>query len=160
MKPLKIPYYKQFVATNIRNIEFMVMVAIAVILVVLAVLLLGNSVLAMWRDLVEGSSITTAGIEILNTILLVIIIMEIVHTVATSLESRSLGVIEPYLIIGAIAAIRRTLAITVESTKLELTNPDAFRSLLMEIGLLGLFVIGMVVSIFILRRSTNTHKTE
>ena len=49
--------------------------------------------------------------------------MEIVYTVAISLEAHAL-VAEPFLIIGAIAAIRRMLVITATSTKDEIEHPD------------------------------------
>ena len=149
MKPSKMAHY-------IHSAESIVLAAIAVVLVVLAVVLLGNSVITMWNDIIKGS-VANTGIEILNSVLLVMMIMEIVYTVAMSLESHAL-VAEPFLIIGAIAAIRRMLVITAESTRLELTNPDAFRSLLMELGLLGLLVMAMAISIYILRRSHNAHQ--
>jgi len=139
--------------------ESIVLALIAFILVVLAVVLLGTSVIGMGHDILQGS-VANTGIEILNSILLVMMIMEIVYTVTKSLESHSL-VAEPFLIIGAIAAIRRMLVITAESTTLELTNPDAFRSLLLELGLLALIVIAMSISVWILRRSgSNLAGTE
>jgi phosphate starvation-inducible membrane PsiE len=131
--------------------ESIVLSLIAFVLVVLAVVLLVTSVIGMGNDIAQGS-VGGTGIEILNSILLVMMIMEIVYTVTKSLESHSL-VAEPFLIIGAIAAIRRMLVITAESTTLELTNPDAFRSLLLELGLLALIVVAMSISVWILRRS-------
>jgi uncharacterized membrane protein (DUF373 family) len=140
------------IAQCIHSAENAVLTAIAIVLIILAIVLLGASVISMWTDIIKGS-VANTGIEILNSVLLVMMIMEIVYTVAMSIESHVL-VAEPFLIIGAIAAIRRMLVITAESTKLELTNPGAFRSLLMELGLLGLLVIAMALSIFILKRNT------
>ncbi len=95
----------------------------------------------------------TLAIDVLDTVLLVMMTMEIVYTVAVSLESHQL-VAEPFLIIGAIAAIRRMLVITAESTKVEATNPAQFFNLLIELGLLAMIVIAMAISIFVLRRSS------
>ena len=78
--------------------------------------------------------------------------MEIVYTVTLSLESHTL-VAEPFLVIGAIAAIRRMLVITAESTKIVLVDPVAFRSTLIELGLLAVIVLAMAGSIYVLRRS-------
>ena len=139
-------------AQYLKGAESLVLTLIAIVLVVLSVVLLVSGVVTMVVDIMNGS-IVDAGVEILNGVLLVMMIMEIVGTVTMSLESHSL-IAEPFLIIGAIAAIRRMLVITAESTKLELTNPDAFRSLLMELGLLALIVVAMAVAIFILRRGT------
>jgi uncharacterized membrane protein (DUF373 family) len=145
-----------WITKALRTAESIVLALIALVLVVLAVVLLANSVFGMMTDIGAGTLADT-GIEILNSILLVMMIMEIVYTVTMSLESHSLAG-EPFLIIGAIAAIRRMLVITAEGTKLELTNPEAFRSLLMELGLLAVIVVAMAVSVWILRRS-NAIKT-
>ena len=135
----------------LHRVESVVLTLIAVVLAVLALLLLGSSVVAMYNALMEGQ-IRDLAIEILDSVLLVMMTMEIVYTVALSLESHSL-VAEPFLIVGAIAAIRRMLVITAESTKLELSNPDAFRNTLIELGLLALIIVAMAISIYILRRS-------
>ncbi len=148
-------------AQLLKSAETIVLALIAIVLVVLSVVLLISGIITMVNDIMNGSVVNT-GIEILNGVLLVMMIMEIVGTVSMSLESHTL-VAEPFLIIGAIAAIRRMLVITAESTQLELTNPDAFRSLLLELGLLAVIVVAMAVAIFILRRGTVPpagHKAE
>jgi len=139
------------VVEMLHRVESVVLTLIAVVLAVLALLLLGSSVVAMYNALMQGQ-IRDLAIEILDSVLLVMMTMEIVYTVALSLESHSL-VAEPFLIVGAIAAIRRMLVITAESTKLELSNPDAFRNTLIELGLLAVIIFAMAVSIYVLRRS-------
>lgn len=142
------------VTAVLRAAEDVVLTLIAVMLVVLAVLLLGMSVIGMVRDMKSGT-LANAGIEVLNSILLVMMIMEIVYTVTRSLESHLL-VAEPFLIIGAIAAIRRMIVITTESTNIQVTNPEAFRSLLWELALLAVIVVSMAFAVWIMRRSNAT----
>jgi phosphate starvation-inducible membrane PsiE len=139
------------VTALLRAAESVVLTLIAVVLVALAILLLGMSVIGMIRD-VHAGTLGNAGIEVLNSILLVMMIMEIVYTVTRSLESHLL-VAEPFLIIGAIAAIRRMIVITAESTNIQATNPEAFHSLLWELALLAGIVISMALAVWILRRS-------
>lgn len=146
------------VADYIRFAESVVLIAITVVLIMLAIVLLFDSVVTMWKDVANGS-VNHAGVEILNSVLLVMMIMEIVYTVKMSLESHSLCA-EPFLIIGAIAAVRRMLVITAESAHLELTNPVAFQSILMELGLLGFLVMAIALSVFILRRSSITRECD
>ncbi len=139
----------------LHRAESFILVLIAIVLILIAILLLGNSVLGLSRLIPPGNDSTTVrdvAIDILDSVLLVMMTMEIVYTVAVSLESHRL-VAEPFLIIGAIAAIRRMLVITAESTKVETTNPAQFTNLLAELGLLALIVVAMAVSIFVLRRS-------
>jgi uncharacterized membrane protein (DUF373 family) len=139
------------VAHYLALAERFVLICIAIVLSVLAVLLLGAGVIALFQAVIAGT-IRDQAIEILDTVLLVMMTMEIVYTVTLSLESHSL-VAEPFLVIGAIAAIRRMLVITAESTKVEISNPEAFRNTLIELGLLAIIVITMAGSIYILRRS-------
>ncbi len=132
--------------------ESAVLILIGVVLVVLAVLMLGGAIMAVIHSAQEGH-IREEAIEILDSVLLVMMTMEIVYTVAISLEAHAL-VAEPFLIIGAIAAIRRMLVITATSTKDEHTAPEVFRNTLLELGLLALIVVTMAVSIYILKRAS------
>jgi uncharacterized membrane protein (DUF373 family) len=130
--------------------ERFVLTLIAFVLVVLAMLLLINNVVLLYHAVMDGK-LGDASVEILDGVLLVMMTMEIVYTVTLSLETRKL-VAEPFLVIGIIAAIRRTLVITAESTRLE-TNPEAFRSTLLELGLLAFIVAVMAAAIYIFRRA-------
>jgi phosphate starvation-inducible membrane PsiE len=132
--------------------ESAVLILVGAVLVVLAVMLLGSSVISLVHAVTE-EKVREEAIEILDSVLLVMMTMEIVYTVAISLESHTL-VAEPFLIIGAIAAIRRTLVITATSTKDEHSAPEVFRNTLIELGLLSFIVFAMSISIYILRKSS------
>ena len=106
----------------------------------------------LWVAALAGpESIEHTAIGLLNTILLVMMTMEIVYTVAISLKSHTLNA-EPFLIIGVIASIRRMLVITATSTETE-ANPGIFRNMLFELGLLAATVIALTAAICILRYS-------
>jgi len=81
--------------------------------------------------------------------------MEIVYTVAISLQSHTL-VAEPFLIIGVIAGIRRMLVITATSTEVE-AHPEQFHNTLVELGLLAATVVALACAIWILRYSANKY---
>ena len=137
--------------------ERVVLILIAVVLSVLAILLLGAGVLALVQAVTKGAAaIRDQAIDILDTVLLVMMTMEIVYTVTLSLESHTL-VAEPFLVIGAIAAIRRMLVITAESTRIE-NNTPVFQNTLIELALLGFIVLAMASAIYILRRSQRAGK--
>ena len=125
---------------------------IGVALVLVALLLLYSSMHDLWAATSRGTAeIEHDAIGILNTILLVMMTMEIVYTVAISLKSHTLNA-EPFLIIGSIAGIRRMLVITATSTESE-ADPEKFRNTLIELGLLALTVVAMTMAIWILRYS-------
>jgi phosphate starvation-inducible membrane PsiE len=132
--------------------ESAVLVLIGVALVMVAVLLLYSGMHDLWEAVQGGPKIIEhKSIEILNTVLLVMMTMEIVYTVAISLKSHTLNA-EPFLIIGSIAAIRRMLVITATSTETEV-NPAIFHNTLVELGLLAATVVAMTIAICILRFS-------
>jgi phosphate starvation-inducible membrane PsiE len=149
----KSPPWPSVGAHLLGRAESAVLILVGIVLVALAVLLLGSSVVSLIHAVTEAK-IREEAIEILDSVLLVMMTMEIVYTVAISLESHTL-VAEPFLIIGAIAGIRRMLVITATSTKDEHSAPEVFRNTLIELGLLALIVVAMAVSVYILRKSSS-----
>ncbi len=132
--------------------ESAVLVLIGLSLVMVAVLLLYAGLHDLWMATQEGPQrIERSAIEILNTILLVMMTMEIVYTVAISLKSHTLAA-EPFLIIGVIASIRRMLVITATSTEME-AKPEVFRNKLIELGLLAATVVALTLAICLFRLS-------
>jgi uncharacterized membrane protein (DUF373 family) len=139
--------------------ESVVLVLIGVALVLVAVLLLYSSMHDLYEAVHGGpSEIEHKAIEILNTVLLVMMTMEIVYTVAISLQSHVLNA-EPFLIIGVIAGIRRMLVITATSTEQEV-HPDQFHNMLVELGLLAATVVALAAAIWILRYSAQKHTKQ
>jgi hypothetical protein len=152
---MKKPWTSQAAAALGRS-ESVVLILIGVALVLVAVLLLYSSMHDLRDAVLQGTSeIEHKSIEILNTVLLVMMTMEIVYTVAISLESHTLNA-EPFLIIGVIAAIRRTLVITATSTEQEV-HPEQFHNMLVELGLLAATVVALALAIYILRYSSHKY---
>lgn len=137
--------------------ESAVLILIGLVLVSLAVLLLWTSVASMF-DALREHTIAHQAIEILNSVLLVMMTMEIVYTVAVSLQSHSL-VAEPFLIIGTIASIRRMLVITATSTETE-HDTAVFQNTLIELGLLAATVVALATAIWIIRHSQTLKPAE
>ena len=136
--------------------ESIVLVLIGLALVLVAVLLLYSSMYDLNQAVHGGpGEIEHKAIDILNTVLLVMMTMEIVYTVAISLESHTLNA-EPFLLIGVIAGIRRMLVITATSTDSE-ANPGRFHNTLVELGLLAATVVALAVAIWILRYSSSKY---
>jgi hypothetical protein len=135
----------------LRRIESVVLYAIAIVLILLAILLLASTVYALYVAVATGH-VQNQAVQILDSVLLVMMTMEIVYTVALSIESHRL-IAEPFLVVGAIAAIRRMLVITAQSAATEALNAQAINATLIELGLLAFTVLVIAVSIYILRRS-------
>jgi uncharacterized membrane protein (DUF373 family) len=110
----------------------------------------------LWDNLLHWA-IASQTLQVLNELLVVLMLVEILHTVRISIRSHIL-VTEPFLVVGLIASVRRILVISMEMTtvtrevRLSKEGESMFRTSMIELGLLGLLVLILVFSITLLRR--------
>jgi hypothetical protein len=128
---------------------------LAALLSAAAVLALGSALRPLFDAISDWSS--GAGLlEMIDQLLVALMIVEILHTVRASMRSGVLDA-EPFLIVGLIASIRRMLVITLESSQAtHQSSEDAamvFRQTMVELAILGVLILVLVVSLFLLRRS-------
>ena len=127
------PAPRPAVAASIWALEHaqdFVTVAVGVVLIVLAGTLAVSGVVGFAEDL-RKHSMATAAINLLDRVLLVLILVEIVHTVVLSLRAHRLAA-QPFIVVGLVAVIRRILFVLSGETTIPTT----------ELALL----IGMVVA--------------
>lgn len=108
----------------------------------------------MWRGWM-GQGSGEYGVLVLDQLLLVLMLIELLHTVRISVRSEAL-IMEPFLIVGLIASIRRVLVITMQAAKMTEKGAasGSFRDTMTELGLLGVLILVFVFAIYLLRRST------
>jgi hypothetical protein len=139
-------------------LEGILYAGVGILLAVAACSAIFEAAVILWRG-IAGHTITNYGFVVLDQLLVVLMLVEILHTVRISIRSQEL-LMEPFLIVGLIASIRRVLVITMQAAKLtEEGHPSggseaAFRISMIELGILGLLVLIFVVSIYLLRRTT------
>jgi hypothetical protein len=145
------------------KIEVVIYSVLAVLLAVTALVTIATAGEILWIGL-RHWTIAAQTLRVLNELLIVLMLVEILHTVRVSIRSHVL-VPEPFLVVGLIASIRRILVITLEAATLIKEGTwttegasDIFHSSMIELGLLGLLVLVLVVSITLLRRNASTSK--
>jgi uncharacterized membrane protein (DUF373 family) len=112
---------------------------------------------SLWHGLWRGSASYEASL-VIDRLLLVLIFVEILHTVRIAIRTESL-VMEPFLIVGIIASVRRVLVITVEATQFAQAglpgqaSHQFFWNSMIELGLLGFLILVLAFSLFLLRRT-------
>jgi uncharacterized membrane protein (DUF373 family) len=151
-------HFGGFLATG----EVVIYAALAILLFATALATIGNAGKMLWEALSHWS-IATDTLAVLDQLLLVLMLVEILHTVRISIHSHVL-VTEPFLVVGLIASIRRMLVITLEAASL--TNGGSwsrdgasiFRASMYELGLLGALILILVFSITLLRRFAPTEE--
>jgi hypothetical protein len=126
----------------------------ALYLVIGALLILAAacSVVGTVVDVLEGSKsrpVADLGLFVLERVLLLFIIAELLYTLRL-VDFGGRILVEPFLLIGLIAVVRRVLVITAEIE----ANPtqDQVRDFLLELSALGGLALVLALSIFLLRR--------
>lgn len=89
--------------------------------------------------------------DILDTLLLVFILVELLSAVRTTLIERQL-LAEPFLLVGIIATIKEIVIGSLEAKELAGKNSAAFDDIMIEIGVLGGVLLVLSVSSYLLRR--------
>lgn len=136
--------------------EVIIYSVLAVLLFATAIATTANAAGMLWQGLAHWT-IATETLQVLDQLLVVLMLVEILHTVRISIRSHYL-VTEPFLVVGLIASIRRILVITLEAATItkggtwSAEGASIFRASMIELGLLGLLILILVFSITLLRR--------
>jgi uncharacterized membrane protein (DUF373 family) len=135
----------------LRLVEDLAYALICVVLTgaVLALLIKAGYDLATGIGAEEGLKVTTS--EILDTLLLVFILVELLSAVRTTLVERQL-LAEPFLLVGVIATIKEIVIGSLEAKELAGSDRTAFVDVMTEIGVLGGVLLVLAVASYLLRR--------
>ena len=129
-------------------VEIALDITLAAVLLV-AVLLIGGEVVHEMVIGIQSGSIE-AALKILDRVLLIFIIAELIYTLRISL-ARSQLILEPFLIIGLVAVVRRILIATAQVEQWLVAGKD-ISPLLFELGALAGLVLSLAIALSLARR--------
>ena len=135
--------------------ERWISIAIAAFLVLAALLALGVAGLKLAQGLLDHGLDARLIVMVVDHLLLVLVLVEILHTVRQSIEAHELQA-EPFLVVGLIATVRRILLVTLETSNAGMSPEGAARDFthnMIELGVLAGLTAVLVASIFVARRS-------
>ena len=121
----------------LEHAQDLLSVIVGVLLVVLAIVVLILGIVDFFRDVGSGP-VETAVINLLDRILLVLILVEIMHTVVLSLRAHHL-VTRPLLAVGLVAVIRKILFVL--SSEATMSTPQ----LALLIAMIAVFVAALIL---------------
>lgn len=128
----------------LEKAEHYIYLATAIILVIAAATLLVSAVVEGVREMLAGEA-DAALLHLLDRALLVLMLAEIIYTVRSVARRHRLEV-EPFFIVAIIAAIRRILIITAESSgNVNLEDPH-FQAGMVELAILAVIVLALAVA--------------
>lgn len=121
----------------LEHAQDVVTVTVGIVLIVLAAVVLVSGIV----DFLDGSSgpISLAAPILVDRVLLVLILVEIVHTVVLSLRSHRL-VAQPFIVVGLVAVIRRVLFVLTPGNEVKVSTPE----LALLIAMVAVFVAGLI----------------
>jgi uncharacterized membrane protein (DUF373 family) len=132
--------------------EDMVHYAVALVLVGVACVVLGKSVLDLFGSNHEFARVVT---DVINSILFVIIVMEILRTVVAHFDDAGLQ-LKPFLIIGIISAVRHILTVGAQVSLGGEGDAAHFRRAQTELGVNAAVVLALVIGLVMVWRSEKT----
>lgn len=137
---------KEKIISILTNVEDIIYIIVASLLVVSAILLIYNEIISFPEFFQNGDQVQIL-VEIISKTLLLIMVIEILYTVKITIKEHVLCS-EPFLIVGLIAAIRRILVISVETAYFQ----DKIPLYMLEIGVLSGMILIFVISIILLKK--------
>ena len=140
----------------LRQAEYFSNVSIAVALASGGAALFVYVIYRFLTHLDDGSFVDHI-LELLDGLLLVFILSELLHTVRATVEEDVL-MIEPFLIVGVVATIRRLIVISAEAPNF--IDEDKFDKLMLELGVLIAAVLALGLTLAVLRRRRSAGSAE
>jgi uncharacterized membrane protein (DUF373 family) len=134
------------------QVEHWITIGIGSILIVTTLLLLTGTLAGVW-DAARSWPVTDNIFLIVDKLLFTLMLVEILHTVRQSIASDQIA-IEPFLIVGLIACVRRILIVTVEvANQTKGQDTMHFEHAMIELGVLGGLTLVLIFSIYLSRKS-------
>jgi hypothetical protein len=145
-----------YLSDFLRKAEVFIYYVVALLLSLSAAAAIAYAAVTLWKGLVHWN-IASETLRVLDQLLVVLMLVEILHTIRISIRSHILFAAEPFLVVGLIASIRRVLIISLELTNLtrdgrwSTDGSSIFHASMIELGLLVILIPVLVFSITLLR---------
>ncbi len=121
----------------VEQAQDVVTVIVGIALVVLAVTLLVAGVVDFFKAITGTTPVVRASSDLLDQVLLVLILVEVVHTVVLSLRAHTL-LPQPFIVVGLVAVIRKILFILGNSTAINTAQ------LALLVAMVAVFVASLI----------------
>jgi uncharacterized membrane protein (DUF373 family) len=140
-----------------RHVIGLLQVAEDIVHYVVAIVLVGVAAVVLFHsvfDSFDGGHETFAEqvTSVINSILFVIIVMEILRTVVAHFDDAGLQ-LKPFLIIGIISAVRHILTVGAQVSLGGEHDPEHFRQTQIELGVNAAVVMALVLGLVLVWRS-------
>lgn len=129
------PWWTRYTTTLTEHAQDVVSAVVAASLIVLAGAILVASIVTFFT--MKHAGLSTRATDFLDKMLLVLILVEIVHTVVLSLRAHALAA-QPFIVVGLVAVIRKILFALGSQEKLSATTLGIY------VAMVAVFVAALV----------------
>jgi len=145
--------FKVFLKEQLLRIEEILYLLISLGLLIVFVLILVDGFFVL-ISLYDVKDINYSVVKFLDKILVALIVVELFYTVMVAIvEESAIKCIEPFLLVGVTALVRRLLVLTFEIAHPVVYSAERMTFYLIEMGLIGFLVIVFVIAIYLFRKT-------
>jgi hypothetical protein len=145
--------FKVSLKEQLLRIEEILYLLIALGLLIVFGLLLVDGLFVL-ISLFDAKDITYSVVKFLDKILVALIVVELFYTVMVAIvEESAIKCVEPFLLVGITALVRRLLVLTFEIAHPVVYSAERLTFYLIEMGLIGFLVIIFVIAIYLFRKT-------
>ena len=145
--------FKLYLKEQLLRIEEILYLLISLgLLIVFGLILLDGFFILI--SLFDVKDITYSVVKFLDKILVALIVVELFYTVMVAIvEESAIKCVEPFLLVGVTALVRRLLVLTFEIAHPVVYSAERMTFYLIEMGLIGFLVIIFVIAIYLFRKT-------
>lgn len=146
-----------YVGEALSFVEVIIYVSLGTLLGGASLVGIAGAAHLLWIALRDWTGATSVFL-LIDRLLFVLMQVEILHTVRISIRSHKL-VVEPFLIVGLIASIRRMLVLTLQAESMTSAShwstegKPLFEASMIELGVLAMVIAVLVAAIVAMRRT-------
>ncbi len=150
---ISLPSRSEAVTGGIGWVQEIIYIAVGVLLAIAGILVIVGTVDGVIKGIEANDDAVQIGLQVLDRVLLLLIVAELLHTLALVLYEGEIHA-EPFLLIGLIAVVRRVVVITAKVE--QIPSGQELHNFLLELGVLAGLALAFGAAIYLLRRGEAT----
>lgn len=152
-KPPQRPFWDLLLQEWLLKVERFFYIIVALLILMATGIILWDGARTL-TDVLYQKAYAPAILRVMDRFLLALMFLEILHTVQIVFgEEYHLACIEPFLMVGIIATVRRLLLLSFETSHAGEVSMDRLRYYMFEMVIMGVLILALVGAVVLLRRS-------
>jgi hypothetical protein len=146
---IRFPSRSEAVTGGIGWVQEAIYIAVGFLLATAGILVIVGTVDGVIKGIDANDDAVLIGLQVLDRVLLLLIVAELLHTLALVLYEGEIHA-EPFLLIGLIAVVRRVVVITAKVE--QIPSGQQLHNFLLELGVLAGLALAFGAAIYLLRK--------